>query len=253
MRLTLHLLLISGLALSAHAADVCNPRDVQGTYGFQIAGETAISGASQPAVSLGRLIFDADGGVSGTSSVKFAGLLLGNPVTGTYESHADCSVTWSLQDDSGGFQHFRGVAAPGGGRVRFRQADPGGMRDGLMVRTAADGCKAADLQQKYAFKLSGTTIPMTEGGAAQTVSAEGVMEQDANHHFHLTLEGKPPYTTDVSIEVESDCTVEQETVLPFAGTATAVKLRGILVDHGKQILAIQTDPGAMVSVRFTAP
>lgn len=244
---------ICGLALSAYAADVCNPRDVQGTYGFQIAGETAISGASQPAVSLGRLTFDANGGVSGTSSVKFAGLLLGNPVTGTYESHADCTVTWSLQDDSGGFQHFRGVAAPGGGRLRFRQSDPGGMRDGLIVRSAADGCKAADLRQKYAFTVSGTISSMTDGGAAQTVSAEGVVEQDANHQFHLTVEGKPPYTTDISIGVESDCTVEEEVVLPFAGNATAVKLRGILVDQGKQILAIETDPGAMVSARFTAP
>jgi len=252
MRSSLLLALIFGLALSARAADVCNPRDLQGPYGFQLTGETTISGEPQPAVSLGRLVFDDSGGVSGTSSVKFAGLLLGNPVTGTYEARANCTVSWSLQDDSGAYQHFRGVAAPGGDRVRFRQTDPGGMQDGLLVRTAAEGCKVSDLQQKYAFTLSGTVIPMTEEGASRTVSAEGVMEEDSNHHFHLTLEGKSPYTADVAISVESDCTVEQEVVLPMEGDSTTVKLRGILVDRGKQILAIQTDPGAMVSARFTA-
>jgi len=253
MRPTLLLALISALPLSTRAAGPCNPRDLEGTYGFQLTGETTISGDTKPAVSLGRLLFDDSGGVSGTSSAKFAGLLLGNPVTGTYEVRTDCTVTWSLRDDSGGYQHFRGVAAPGGVRVRFRQTDPGGLRSGVLVRTAAEGCKVADLQPKYTFTISGSIIPMTEEGPSHTVSAKGVMEEDINHHFHVTLEGSSPYTTDVAITVESDCTVEQELVLPLEGSATAVKLRGILVDRGKEILAIQTDPGAMVSARFTAP
>jgi len=32
----------------------------------------------------------------------------------------------------------------------------------------------------------------------------------------------------------------------------AVKLRGVLADGGKEILAIQTDPGESVSARFMA-
>ena len=250
MRPSLLLGLIFGLAFSANAADYCNPRDFLGTYGFQLTGETTISGEPQPAATLGRLVFDEDGGVSGTSSVKFAGLLLGNPVTGTYEAHRNCSVSWSLQDDSGGYQHFSGVATPDSRRVRFRQTDPGGAQEGLLVRTAAQGCKASDLQGKYAFTLSGNMIPMTEGGAAGTVAGEGVLEEDSHHHFQLTLEGKSPYTTEVAMSVESDCTVEMEFALQKDGTPTAVKLRGILVDAGKEILAIQTDPGAVVSARF---
>ena len=254
MRLGLLLALITGPALSARAANSCNPRDLEGTYGFQLTGETTISssGEPKPAVSLGRLVFDDSGGVSGTSSAKFAGLLLGNPVTGRYEARRNCSVSFDLQDDSGGHQHFSGVAAPGGVRVRFRQTDPGGVRDGLLVRVPPDGCRASDLKQKYTFTLSGSIVPMTEEGASREVSAKGVMEQDSNHHFRLTLEGSPLHATDVAISVESDCTVEQELMLPVEGNASPVKLRGILVDQGKEILAIQTDPGAMVSARFVA-
>jgi hypothetical protein len=36
------------------------------------------------------------------------------------------------------------------------------------------------------------------------------------------------------------------------GTGTSMKLKGILVDGAKEILAIQTDPGWMVSGKFTA-
>jgi hypothetical protein len=37
------------------------------------------------------------------------------------------------------------------------------------------------------------------------------------------------------------------------GPVTPMKLRGVLIDDGREILAIQTDPGAMVTGSFTAP
>ncbi len=253
MRLGLLLAWISAFAISARGADVCEPKDLQGAYGFQLTGQTTISGTPQPSVTLGSLVFDGEGGVSGTSSVKFAGLLLGNPVTGMYEAHKDCSVSWSLQDDSGAYQHFSGIAAPDTRRVKFSQTDPGGPQGGLLVRVAAQECKVSDLLPKYAFTLSGTIIPMTDGGSPNTVAAKGVMEENSHGHFQLTLEGTPPHTTDVSIAIESDCTVEMGFTLPAQGDAAAppVNLRGILVDDYKQILAIQTDPGAVASARFT--
>ena len=59
---------------------------VTGAYGFQLSGQTTISGEAQPAAGVGRLVLDGQEGVTGASSVKYAGLLLGNPVTGTYEA-----------------------------------------------------------------------------------------------------------------------------------------------------------------------
>lgn len=252
MRLCLMLSLLAVLSLCARAADVCNPRDLEGGFGFQLNGRTNISGESKPAVTLGSLAFDGDGGVSGTASVKYSGLLLGNPVTGTYAASTDCNVTWSLQDDSGAYQHFSGIATPDGRRVRFRQTDPGGAQDGLLVRTAAPDCKSSDLRTKYAFTLSGTMVPMTQVAPSNSVHAKGVMEQDSTHHFRLTLDDQS--ATDVDLSIESDCTMDMGLVLPIEGDETAkpLKLRGILVDAGREILAIQTDPGAVVSARFTA-
>src|SRR5579872_789017 len=142
------LALLAGLP--ALAADACNPADLVGPYAFQLTGLTDISGTPKPTVGLGRIIFDGRGILSGTVSVTFAGLLLGNPVTGAYEAKQDCSVIWKLQDDSGAFENFSGTFSSDGTRVQFKQTDPGGAQRGIMQKTA-DNCSASDLRKKYYF------------------------------------------------------------------------------------------------------
>jgi len=249
MRLGWCLTFASLVGLPLCAADSCNPRDLQGSYGYLLSGETSISGKPQPATSLGRIVLDDSGGISGYSSVMIAGFLLGNSVTGTFESHRDCTASWSLQDDSGGFQHFSGVVSSQGERVEFRQTDPGGAPHGIMLRTA-DACSAPDLQRAYALTISGSYTPMAAGDAPASVSAKGVMWADPNGNFRLTLRGSSQ-STPVTLSLDPDCTVHLQLDLPAEPTGPAT-LRGILVDGAKQILAIQTDPGWMVSAQFTA-
>ncbi len=120
------LLLLPGMA--AHAADVCDPAKLAGPYAFQLSGPTTISGTPKPTASLGRIVFDGSSGVSGTASATFSGLLLGNPVTGTYEAKSDCSVTWKLQDDSGAFQNFSGTLSTDAGRPILAALSTGSCR-----------------------------------------------------------------------------------------------------------------------------
>jgi hypothetical protein len=217
------------------AAAVCDPAKLVGPYAFQLSGTTKISGAEKPTTSLGRLVFDGKGSLSGSAAAMYTGLLLGNPVTGTYEAHDDCTVTWKLQDDSGAFQNFSGTLSEDLKRVQFRQSDPGGADRGIMEK-APDQCTAADLLPKYNYTVSGSTIPMQEGGAASTVSAKGSL-----------------VVAESSVQVDSDCTLQFGLLLRGAdGNLLPMKMRGFLVNGGKEILAIQTDPGAMVSGRFSS-
>ena len=230
---SLFLLLLLPVCATAQAGDVCNPTKLVGPYAFQLRGSTAISGTSKPTASLGRITFDGSGSVSGTASAAFSGVILGNPVTGTYETKADCSVTWKLQDDSGAFQNFSGTFSADGTRVKFRQTDPGGVQNGIMVKTS-DNCSAGDLQKKYKFTVSGVTTPMQPGEVPQTVSAEGTLDVTASGAF----------------QVDSDCSVRFVLTRPQA--VSPMNMRGFLVNAGKGILAFQTDPGAMVAARFTS-
>lgn len=249
LALLLTLTLAFGLPL---CAEVCNPEDLQGPYGFQLSGETNISGDSKPTANIGRIVLAGDGKISGYSTAMFAGYLLGNPVTGTYEAHWDCTITWSLQDDSGAFQHFSGVATSDGKRVNYSQTDPGGAQHGAMARTSAE-CKASDLQNHYAFALSGSTTPMLPGEVSSTIAAKGLIQADENGGFKLALSDNWAAPTEVTITVDAACTVDIGLTLPAtgAGTGLPMMLRGILIDDGKEILAIETNPGAMVSATFS--
>ena len=237
MKWLFFLVLPSGLA--AQAAGVCDPVVLIGPYAFQLTGSTDISGTPQAAVSLGRIAFDGRGNLSGTASATFKGLLLGNPVTGSYEAKSDCSVGWKLQDDSGAFQNFSGTFSADGTRVQFKQTDPGGAQRGMMQKTS-DTCSAADPPKKYSFTVSGSTIPMEAGEVAHTVSAKGTLYIAENGSF----------------QVDSDCSVRFEWILPAEDEQDAepllMAMRGFLVNGGKEILAFQTDPGAMVAARFTS-
>lgn len=236
------------------AADVCNPRNFGGTYGFQLSGTTTISGTAKPTASVGRLEFhpdvDSRGNVSGYSSAHFSGFLLGNPVAGTYEAHVDCTLTWSLQDDSGGYQHFSGSMTPDFKHIQFRQTDPGGPERGEMSRTA-DGCGSSPMPARYRLSISGVYTPMQDGQQAHRISVSGTVELRDGGKLLLTAEGK---TTEGRFTVETDCSAQIELAIPTKDSAvtTPMTLRGLLVDDGKQILGIQTDPGATVTAHFTA-
>jgi hypothetical protein len=224
-------LLVLASRAAALAGDVCNPVDLLGPYAFQLSGSTNISGKPQATAALGRIVFDGRGALSGTASATFSGLLLGNPVTGSYESKPDCSVTWKLQDDSGAFQNFSGTVSPDGIRVRFHQTDPGGAQSGIMEKTS-DTCSGTDLRKKYKFSVSGSTTPMQAGEVARKVDADGMID----------------VAQDGSFQVDSDCSVR----FVLAVGDAPMTMRGFLVNGGKEILAFQTDPGAMVAARFTA-
>src|ERR1017187_10071800 len=53
---------LQGLSLRA---DVCDPTKLAGPYGFQLSGETTISGESKPVSNVGRMVLDAHGAISG--------------------------------------------------------------------------------------------------------------------------------------------------------------------------------------------
>jgi hypothetical protein len=216
---------------SAAAQNVCNPATLAGPYAFQLSGSTTISGSSKPMATLGRLTFDGSGNITGTASAAFSGVLLGNPVTGTYQAKPDCSIAWKLQDDSGAFQNFKGTLSADGARIQFRQTGVGPGQEGVMQKTA-DSCSAADLRKSYRFALSGSTTPMQTGEVAHAVSAHGTLNVEENGSF----------------QVDTDCTVHFTLTLP--PEASLMTMRGFLVNGGKEILAFQTDPGAMVAARL---
>ena len=87
---------------------------------------------------------------------------------------------------------------------------------------------------------------MSPGQVPDAVNAKGLMQSDAGA-FKLVTEGSGS-AIDVTVQVEDDCIVN----LAFALPSGPVALRGIVVNDGKEILAIRTDPGWMAPAKFVA-
>lgn len=205
-------------------SQVCGNFDLAGAYGFQLSGTSTISGAPKPIAAIGRLVFETGGRVSGTSSVNFGGLFLGNPVTGAYAQSADCSVTFDLQDDSGAWQHFRGTLTPGGERARFQQTDEGAGARGVLAKLPAS-CGADSVNGNYAVTIDGRRTTTSADGRGNLSWKSGESVNSGTY------------------SVDSDC---------FAEIQFGIKLRGVVVDGGKTVLAVETDPLKVATATFTA-
>jgi hypothetical protein len=230
-------------ALEAQPVDVCDPGKFAGAYGFQISGRTTISGTSKPVAAIGRIEFDGHGGVTGQASTDFSGYYLGNPVTGKYQVSADCILTWSLQYDSGAWQHFQGRLTPDLLAARFEQTDPGASQSGTMQKVAPN-CSVAGLAPRYAFAIAGGEVPMEAGDVPHRINADGIAEPDQAGTLKLTVGNAAGSGT---IAIGSDCIATMTLNLP---AGTTVSLRGVLVDGGKRIIAVETDPGATATATF---
>jgi len=241
------LILLIVVSLPVRAADVCAPTDIHGPYGFQLSGTTTISGKETPLASMGRLVFDGKTSISGVSSVNFHGLFLGNPVTGSYEIKTDCTLTLSLQDDSGAFQHFTGKASPGANRAEFHQSDPNISSKGLLVRLS-ETCDASGFHGQYNFTMSGTSTPLATDGTAGITSAKAVVLADGAGGLSIMRGDSKSSGT---YTVDSDCFLQADFGLADGDNSTLVKLRGIVVNGGKEVLAVGTDPERVANVRFS--
>jgi hypothetical protein len=79
---------------------------------------------------------------------------------------------------------------------------------------------------------------MNPGEVAHSVAGQGTIDTARDGDF----------------QVDGDCGVHFILTLPPPDSQPAtppLKMRGFLVNGGKEILAFQTDPGAMVSARLT--
>jgi hypothetical protein len=232
-------------------AAVCDPRVFQGAYGLFLTGDATIGGSTRPAVVVGRLVLGDAGNLSGISSTSFMGLILGNPVTGRYEVQADCSVTWSLQDVSGAFQHFAGTMSDDGDHVAFRQTDPGGARNGSLLRTM-NGCSESSLTGEFNLAVSGRTVDVGTAVETGRISFSGVLIADGAGGLTFPSGSKEPPVTAGTYNVQDDCFVELDLKLASGNETVATHFRTILVERGRKVVGIQTDSGSLVVLRLLA-
>jgi hypothetical protein len=269
------LLFVSIFAAGVTHAETCDPRVFNGAYGFTLTGATNIGDRVRPVAVLGRLVVEDSEHLRGVSSASFMGLVYGNRVLGTYQAQMDCAITWTLQDSSGGLQHFAGTMTVDGGRIVFRQTDPGGPENGIMLRSMT-GCAESGLTRTFRFAASGSTVNLVSPAETRSVDLHGVLTADGAHNISFVSGGADPAVTAGTYEVAEDCFVTLVVDLPagqqppptIPGSPSGgvvipglpangqpspgLHFRAIVVEDGRQVLGMQIDPATTVAIRLVS-
>ena len=112
----------------------CDERTIAGNYGYKFTGTFFVSPTtSLPLTSVGRMIFDGTGNVSGTDFGSFGGSFGTYTATGTYTVEADCTGTLNVTLNPGGFTIDNKIVVVDNGKEIFLiETNPGAVVSGVI-------------------------------------------------------------------------------------------------------------------------
>jgi len=236
------LILLATLALSSAAgAATCSNASLNGTYGFLHDGTDNNGAPATAAVT--QITFDPTTGTfTGEQTASHDGVIVTESITGTYTVASDCTGTGT---PAGGAPFGIAVTSTG-----FFAVHP--FADGFAVRQGSPTCTNATVQGSFGFETTGVFLagaPATRWVAfigelklRVNPSGEGVISGDmAGSEGDTTLTFAPVTGT---YSVNSDCT-GTATITPKG--QSALNFSFVVVDCGKQMLAVETDADTVVS------
>lgn len=242
----------------------CSNADLRGTYGFSangmnLNGAPLPPGLLGPFASAGSAVYDGEGNVSLSAIASFNGALQPAAASGTYEVGPDCLFTSSLDNGTS----FLGVIADGGRELFILQTTPftaiagsaekqrsGLPRAGDLAALRQQRCTSKTIRGTHAFIAQGFAAPPTvPPEAAGPLAGVGTVEYDADGSFLLKAQRSVSGTLDPAVlplggryQVEADCGITMAFDVGF-------HFSGVIVDGGREIRFVETDPGTTLIVK----
>jgi hypothetical protein len=244
------MIVLASLALSSAAwAATCSNASLSGTYGL-LHGGTAMDGTPTTAVS--QLTFDSTTGTyHGADLASHDGVITTVPITATYAVASNCTGRATVTVDS----HSENLAfvVTSTGFLNVNQTT-GVIAEGLGVKQGSPTCTNAGVKGRFGFQATGVFVagaPVTGpvafiGELKLTVNSSG--EGVIGGHVAGSEDGtiltfaEEPVTG--SYTVATDCR-GRATITPKG--RSEMHFSFVVVDGGKEMLAIETDADTVVS------
>jgi len=247
------MIVLASFALSSAAwAATCSSASLSGTYGFLHSG---IDRDGSPAVAVTQLTFDPTTGTyTGEDLEDIGGVIVPSSVSATYEVASNCTATAQVTLVSGGASenvNVSFVVTPAGFLFLFQR--PGATSSGFGVRQGFPTCTNAGVEGRFGFETTGRFL--TGAPITGPVAFIGELKFSLNPSGDGVISGHVAGSEDGTIltfadepvtgyyKVEKDC----------RGTATItpkgqpeMHFSFVVVDCGKELLAIETDSDAAV-------
>jgi hypothetical protein len=120
-----------------------------------------------------------------------------------------------------------------------------------MLRTM-DGCSESSLAGKFNLIISGATLDIDTAVESGRVSFTGLLIADGAGGLSFATRPNLPTLTAGTYDVHDDCFMELALELRIGSKTEAMHFRAIVVEKGREVLAIQTDPGTVVALRLVS-
>jgi hypothetical protein len=231
------MILLASFAVSSAAGVTCSNASLSGTYGFLHDGTDSNGTPTSAAVT--QITFDSTAGTfTGETTTSHDGVIATEPITGTYTVGSNCTGTGT----PAGASPFSIVVTSTGFLALHLAAEGFALNQGSPTCTNAGVTGSFGFETTGVFVATGAVAFIGELKLTVNPSGEGVVRGQVASSEDGTFLTFEPVTG--AYKVGPDCT----------GWAT-VKAKGlpemrfhlVVVDGGKEMLAIETDADTVVS------
>ena len=236
-------IVLASFALSSGAwAATCSNASLSGTYGFLHGGTDASGTPTSAAVT--QITFDSTTGTfTGENTASHDGVIATEPLTGTYAVASNCTGTGNPT----GLSPFSFVVTSTGFLALHL------FSEGFAVKQGSPVCSNAGVKGSFGFETTGVFLA---GAPATAVAFIGELKLSVNDSGDGVIKGHVAASEDGTFlaiadepvtgyyKVGADCT-GRATITPKGLSEMHFTL--VVVDGGKQMLAIETDANTVVS------
>jgi hypothetical protein len=244
------MIVLASFALSSAAgATTCSNASVSGTYGFLHDGTDSNGTPATAAVS--QVTFDSTTGTfTGETTASHDGVIATEPLTGTYAVDSNCtdSNCTGTGNPTGGSPFSFVVTSTGFLAVHL-------FSEGFAVKQGSPTCTNAGVKGSFGFETTGVFLA---GAPATAVAFIGELKLTVNPSGEGVISGHVAASEDGTFLTfaEEPVTGSYRVGTDCRGTATIIitpkglsemHFSLVVVDCGKEMLAIETDADTVVS------
>jgi hypothetical protein len=234
------MIVLATFALGSTAGATCSNASLSGTYGFVHLGTDSSGTPATAAVT--QITFDSTTGTfTGENTASHDGVIVTDPVTGTYLIASNCTGTGTPAGDS----PFSIVVTSTG----FLAAHL--LSEGFAVKQGSPTCTNAGVKGSFGFETTGVFLA---GAAAGAVAFIGELKLTVNSLGEGVISGQVASSEGGTFLAEEPVTGSYWITPECRGGATItptgqpeMHFRFVVADGGNEMLAIETDPQTVVS------
>lgn len=226
------------IAIGSASAATCTNASLKGVFGSLDGGLNN----GQPEVTLAQITFDGIGSLSGTLTNSLNGTISTGKFTGTYSVAKNCAGSFALGLPGGNLNYNFVLDDSKKGSLTIRNAD-GLIKTGFTLAEGAAVCATIGKKASFAGSLGGAIQGFGQIAGSGQVNFDGKGNISGTVVFSMGGNMSTVPITGTYIE-NANCTGTAE-FTPEGFTTANFNL--VVVNAGKEILIIETDPSTTVS------